>query len=157
MKLLWMPRTRKERRFIEWYLPCIYLTGSLFSKGTARYPKTRISDITSSKPRSLPTTRWFQNRQIHLSQHWVITAIKHMEVFSLVTITAILLCPGTEREHLGLLLSSKLWLLYCGPLKQLNFGSNQGLLTLALHSIVIIFSICPSLVSFIGTNNIVYE
>ncbi|OQE22800.1 hypothetical protein PENFLA_c012G04183 [Penicillium flavigenum] len=45
-----------------------------------------------------------------------ITVIKHPEVFSLITITTMLFCPDTEREHLELLVPSNLWLLFDGPL-----------------------------------------
>jgi hypothetical protein len=75
-----------------------------------------------------------------------------------ITITAMLFCPATEREHLELLLASKLWLLLGGPLEQLNFDGGQGRLVLSLHSILIIFSIyAPHLVNFNRADNIVYK
>jgi hypothetical protein len=49
--------------------------------------------------------------------------IKHPEAFSHITANTMLFCPGAERKHLELLLPSKPWLLFGGPLEHADSGS----------------------------------
>ncbi|OQE92709.1 hypothetical protein PENNAL_c0007G08573 [Penicillium nalgiovense] len=51
-----------------------------------------------------------------------ITVIKHPEAFSHITANTMLFCPGAERKHLELLLPSKPWLLFGGPLEHADSG-----------------------------------
>lgn len=51
-----------------------------------------------------------------------ITVIKHPEAFSHITTNTMLFCPGAERKHLELLLPSKPWLLFGGPLEHADSG-----------------------------------
>ncbi|KAJ5165218.1 uncharacterized protein N7500_007048 [Penicillium coprophilum] len=51
-----------------------------------------------------------------------ITVIKHPEAFSHITADTMLFCPGAERKHLELLLPSKPWLLFGGPLEHADSG-----------------------------------
>ncbi|KAJ5518191.1 Sensitivity To Red Light Reduced-like SRR1 [Penicillium expansum] len=56
-----------------------------------------------------------------------ITVIKHPEAFSHITANTMLFCPGAERKHLELLLPSKPWLLFGGPLEHADSdGVLQG-------------------------------
>lgn len=127
-----------------------------FSEGQPRQPKTRILDTTSSNPTDYTQDTDFKTDESLLAARGI-TVIKHPEVFSLITITIMLFCPGTEREYLESLLPSKLWLLFGGPLAQSNFG-NEGPLVLSLHSIVITYSIYVShLVNINSTDKIEYK
>ncbi|EKV12966.1 Sensitivity To Red Light Reduced-like, SRR1 [Penicillium digitatum] len=51
-----------------------------------------------------------------------ITVIKHPEAFSHITANTMLFCPGAERKHLEMLLPSKPWLLFGGPLEHTDAG-----------------------------------
>ncbi|CAG8418095.1 unnamed protein product [Penicillium salamii] len=51
-----------------------------------------------------------------------ITVLNHPEGFSHITENSMLFCPGAERQHLELLLPSKPWLLFGGPLEHANAG-----------------------------------
>ncbi|KAJ5534279.1 hypothetical protein N7527_000533 [Penicillium freii] len=51
-----------------------------------------------------------------------IIVIKHPEAFSHITANTMLFCPGAERKHLELLLPSKPWLLFGGPLEHADSG-----------------------------------
>lgn len=51
-----------------------------------------------------------------------ITVLTHPEGFSHITEDSMLFCPGAERQHLELLLPSKPWLLFGGPLEHADAG-----------------------------------
>ncbi|KAJ5463022.1 Sensitivity To Red Light Reduced-likeSRR1 [Penicillium sp. IBT 31633x] len=51
-----------------------------------------------------------------------ITVLKHPEAFTHITANTMLFCPGAERKHLELLLPSKPWLLFGGPLEHADSG-----------------------------------
>ncbi|KAJ5354004.1 hypothetical protein N7541_006568 [Penicillium brevicompactum] len=51
-----------------------------------------------------------------------ITVLSHPEGFSHITQDSMLFCPGAERQHLELLLPSKPWLLFGGPLEHADAG-----------------------------------
>ncbi|KAJ5794935.1 Sensitivity To Red Light Reduced-like SRR1 [Penicillium paradoxum] len=52
-----------------------------------------------------------------------ITVLRHPEAFSHITPNTMLFCPGAERKHLELLLPSKPWLLFGGPLEHADSGT----------------------------------
>ncbi|CAG8285295.1 unnamed protein product [Penicillium olsonii] len=52
-----------------------------------------------------------------------ITVVNHPEGFSHITENSMLFCPGAERQHLELLLPSKPWLLFGGPLEHADADS----------------------------------
>ncbi|KAJ5198984.1 Sensitivity To Red Light Reduced-like SRR1 [Penicillium cf. griseofulvum] len=95
---------------------------SLYQLAALASIKDQVAYTTSSDLKVYAQDPVFNTLDESLLAALNITVIKHPEAFSHITANTILFCPGAERKHLELLLPSKPWLLFGGPLEHADSG-----------------------------------
>ncbi|KAJ5958467.1 Sensitivity To Red Light Reduced-like SRR1 [Penicillium vulpinum] len=95
---------------------------SLYQLAALASIKDQVACTTSSNLKVYAQDPVFNNLDESLLAALNITVIKHPEAFSHITANTMLFCPGAERKHLELLLPSKPWLLFGGPLEHADSG-----------------------------------
>ncbi|KGO44626.1 Sensitivity To Red Light Reduced-like, SRR1 [Penicillium expansum] len=100
---------------------------SLYQLAALASIKDQVACTTSSNLKVYAQDPVFNTLDESLLAALNITVIKHPEAFSHITANTMLFCPGAERKHLELLLPSKPWLLFGGPLEHADSdGVLQG-------------------------------
>ncbi|KAJ5512481.1 hypothetical protein N7463_002033 [Penicillium fimorum] len=95
---------------------------SLYQLAALASIKDQVVSTTSSNLKVYAQDPVFNTLDESLLAALNITVIKHPEAFSHITTNTMLFCPGAERKHLELLLPSKPWLLFGGPLEHADAG-----------------------------------
>ncbi|KAJ5836678.1 hypothetical protein N7447_002704 [Penicillium robsamsonii] len=95
---------------------------SLYQLAALATIKDQVASTTSSNLKVYAQDPVFNTLDESLLAALNITVIKHPEAFSHITTNTMLFCPGAERKHLELLLPSKPWLLFGGPLEHADAG-----------------------------------
>ncbi|CAI7595755.1 unnamed protein product [Penicillium discolor] len=95
---------------------------SLYQLAALASIKDQVACTTSSNLKVYAQDPVFNTLDESLLAALNITVIKHPEAFSHITANTMLFCPGAERKHLELLLPSKPWLLFGGPLEHADSG-----------------------------------
>ncbi|KAJ5954991.1 hypothetical protein N7501_009270 [Penicillium viridicatum] len=95
---------------------------SLYQLAALASIKDQVACITSSNLKVYAQDPVFNTLDESLLAALNIIVIKHPEAFSHITANTMLFCPGAERKHLELLLPSKPWLLFGGPLEHADSG-----------------------------------
>ncbi|KAF4763849.1 hypothetical protein N7455_010816 [Penicillium solitum] len=95
---------------------------SLYQLAALASIKDQVACTTSSNLKVYAQDPVFNTLDESLLAALNITVIKHPEAFSHITAKTMLFCPGAERKHLELLLPSKPWLLFGGPLEHADSG-----------------------------------
>ncbi|KAJ5602862.1 hypothetical protein N7537_005818 [Penicillium hordei] len=95
---------------------------SLYQLAALASIKDQVACNTSSNLKVYAQDPVFNTLDESLLASLNITVIKHPEAFSHITANTMLFCPGAERKHLELLLPSKPWLLFGGPLEHADSG-----------------------------------
>ncbi|KAJ6185780.1 hypothetical protein N7519_007081 [Penicillium mononematosum] len=95
---------------------------SLYQLAALASIKDQVACTTSSNVKVYAQDPVFNTLDESLLAALNITVIKHPEAFSHITANTMLFCPGAERKHLELLLPSKPWLLFGGPLEHADSG-----------------------------------
>ncbi|OQD65741.1 hypothetical protein PENPOL_c005G08697 [Penicillium polonicum] len=95
---------------------------SLYQLAALASIKDQVACTTSSNLKVYAQDPVFNTLDESLLAALNIIVIKHPEAFSHITANTMLFCPGAERKHLELLLPSKPWLLFGGPLEHADSG-----------------------------------
>ncbi|CDM29321.1 hypothetical protein DTO013E5_5320 [Penicillium roqueforti] len=95
---------------------------SLYQLAALASIKDQVACTTSSDIKVYAQDPVFNTLDESLLAALNINVIKHPEAFSHITANTLLFCPGAERKHLELLLPSKPWLLFGGPLEHADSG-----------------------------------